>query len=233
MMATLFSNITSITSDDPQFTISPYTNINPHSELLLTVKFAPTSEGAKTTTLHINSNDPDTPVILFSLQGSGVKVPGPDIDVSTTSIDFGEVELGKSLVKNFLLKNLGDAALQISDMVSSNSQFTVTKVTNVPPGTTMSIQARFLPTSEGAKAGLITITSNDPDEATVIISVQGKGVLLPSPNIRISPTAVDFGDVEVNKSLTKNFSIYNDGSAILHIQSIASNTNQFRCPKCY
>jgi photosystem II stability/assembly factor-like uncharacterized protein len=220
-------NITGITSDDPQFTVSQYADVNPHSELLLTVKFTPTSEGAKTATLRISSNDPDTPVILFNLQGNGVKVPGPDIDVSTTSIDFGEVELGKSLVKNFLLKNLGDVALQISDMASSNSQFTVTKVTNVPPETTMSIQARFLPTSEGPKAGLITITSNDPDESTVIISVQGKGIIFPSPNIRISPTTIDFGDLEIGKSLTKNFNIYNDGSAILHIQSITSNTNQF------
>jgi len=226
-------NITSITSDDPQFTISQYTNVNPHSEILPTVKFTPTSEGAKTTTLRISSNDPDTPVVLVNLKGSGIKVPGPDIDVSPTNLAFGDVEVGQSLSQNFLLKNLGDAVLQISDMTSSNSQFTVTKVTAVPPGVTMSISVRFVPASLGTKVGIITITSNSPGEPTVVISVQGNGVLFPAPNIRIVPTTLDFGNVEVGKTLTKNLNIYNDGSIILQIQSITSGTNQFVVQNVY
>ena len=219
--------ITSVTTDDIQFTASQYTDVNPLSDITIIVKFTPSSAGSKLATLRIVSNDPDNPVVLVQLLGNGIKVPGPDINLSETSIDFAEVELGKSLTKNLMISNVGDAALLISSMTSNNTQFTITTVSTISPGATLAIPVKFTPASEGLKTGLIAITSNDPDESTVVISVKGSGIKFPMPNIRVSPSILDFGNVEVGTSLSKILYIYNDGNATLKISSITSNNILF------
>ncbi len=220
-------NIKSIVTDDAQFTVLGYSNVNPNSSIVVTIRFAPNSIGDKSSILRINSNDPDEPWVLVNLQGMGFKVPSPDINLSTTNINFGEVQVGKSLTKNFQIQNLGDALLQITNITSSNSQFTVTGMANVPSGGFITISVKFTPTSSGSKAGVIVISSNDPDEATVTLTVYGVGVVLPTPNIRVSPSILDFGDVEIGQIVRKNFYIYNDGNATLEIHRITSSDNQF------
>lgn len=220
-------NINSITSDDPQFTVLGYSNVNPNSSIVVTIRFTPNSIGNKASVLRINSNDPDESLVLVNLQGTGFRVPAPDINLSTTNINFGEVQVGKSLTKNFQIQNLGDALLQITSITSSNAQFTVTGVANVPAGAFITISVKFTPTSSGSKAGVITILSNDPDEPNITLTVQGIGVVLPTPNIKVSPSVLNFGDVEVGKTAIKSFNIYNDGNATLEIYRITTNDNQF------
>ncbi|MGB9596120.1 MAG: choice-of-anchor D domain-containing protein, partial [Candidatus Poribacteria bacterium] len=220
-------NIKSITSDDPQFSVLGYSNVNPNSSIAVTIRFTPNSIGNKSSILRINSNDPDESWVLVNLQGTGFKVPSPDINLSTTNINFGEVQVGKSLTKNFQIQNLGDALLQITNITSSNSQFTVTGMANVPVGGFITISVKFTPTSSGSKAGIITILSNDPDEASVTVAVQGVGVVIPTPNIRVSPSTLNFGDVEIGQTVRKNFYIYNDGNATLEINRITTSDNQF------
>jgi photosystem II stability/assembly factor-like uncharacterized protein len=219
--------ITGITTDDLQFTASSYSDVNPAGEITVNIKFTPTSIGAKTATLRITSNDPDESVILVALRGNAFRAATPDIDVTTTSINFGEVEVGQSFTKQFQISNIGDAILLISSITSSNSQFAVLNSANVPASSQVTISVKFTPVSSGTKAGIITINSNDPDESLVVVSVQGVGIVIPKPNIRISPIILDFGDVVVGESLIKNFYIYNDGLTLLQISSIASNNQRF------
>ncbi len=220
-------DIQNILTNDPQFTVSSFTDVNPSSEINVTITFSPTSIGDKTATLTITSNDPDEPNVFVSLQGKGFVVPKPRIRVIPTALDFGDVLIGRSLTKEISIFNDGDAVLQISSITSNNAQFTISNIGDVPPGQSITISIRFTPLSAGLKTGTITIVSNDPNEPTKTISVQGKGVNVPTPNIRVSTTNIDFGNVELGKSSTKDFRIYNDGDALLSISSITSSNNQF------
>ncbi|HGJ63868.1 TPA: choice-of-anchor D domain-containing protein, partial [bacterium] len=219
--------INSITIDDTQFTVSQYSEVSPSSSITVNVKFTPTSVGEKTSTLRISSNDPDEAIVLVTLKGNAFRLPTPEISVTPTSISFGDVDVGKSLTKTFQINNTGDAILNISSITSSNNQFVVLNSSNVPVGSQVTISVRFTPATAGAKAGLLTINSNDLDEPAVVVSVQGTGVVVPQPNIRVSPTSIDFGDVVLGESLIKYLNIYNDGSAVLQITSITSNNNRF------
>jgi len=219
--------INSITIDDPQFTVSQHTNVGAGSNITVNVKFTPTSIGEKTATLTINSNDPDEPIVLVPLKGNVFRLPTPDIAIAPTSINFGEVEVGKSSTKLFQISNTGDALLQITSITSSNSQFTVSGIGNVAIGSQITISVKFAPTSPGIKAALLTIKSNDPDESSVVVSIQGEGIVTPKPNISISPTTLDFGNIVLGNSLIKSFYIYNDGSATLQINSTTSNNTRF------
>lgn len=219
--------ISSITIDDSQFTVSQYSDVNPSSEITVNVRFAPTSIGDKAATLRINNNDPDESVVLVNLTGEVFRVPTPEIGISTTSLSFGDTDVGKSTTKTFQISNTGDAILQIASITSSNSQFTVSNVSNVAIGSQITISVKFTPTSAGTKAGILTINSNDLDESALVVSVQGVGITTPKPNISVSPSVLEFGDVTLGESLTKSFYIYNDGSAVLQISNIASNRTQF------
>jgi hypothetical protein len=220
--------IFNIVSSDPQFTVSSYSNVGPSSNITVKVNFEPVSQGVKTGTLSIITNDLDEPVLIVALQGTGTLTPVPDIRLSTSSLDFGEVQLNNSLDKSFQIFNDGGASLQISSITSSSSHFSILPYnSNVGPGAYINVTVRFAPLSTGTKVGNVTVKSNDPDESTKILSVQGRGVAAPVPDIRLSTSSINFGEVQIGNSSDKTFNIYNDGNAILTISSIVSNNAQF------
>jgi len=75
------------------------------------------------------------------------------------------------------------------------------------------IRAQFKPTSVGLKTGNFVIRSNDPNNSVVFVSLQGRASQ--EPNIRVSPTSILFGAVDMFKSLEEPLHIYNDGNIIL------------------
>jgi photosystem II stability/assembly factor-like uncharacterized protein len=216
-----------IIPNDSQFAVSSYSNVDPLSEIAVVVKFTPSSPGPKTAELTVVSNDPDEPTVSVPLEGKGIETLVPDIRVSTSSIDFGNVEVGGSLDKEFQIHNDGNATLQISSITSSNSQFVVLTDPDVEPGGVAAIPVRFVPSSSGSKTAVITIASNDPDESSKSVSVQGKGIQTLVPDIRVSTSSIDFGNVEVGGSLDKEFQIHNDGNVTLQISSITSDNSRF------
>jgi len=103
----------------------------------------------------------------------------PDMRVSQSSIDFGEVAEGESSEQTFTIYNDGDAVLQITSVKSNSSQFViVTQPDEVPPGGAASVKVKFSSSSSGVKTGTITIASNDPDVPSKSITI--KGTLLSS-----------------------------------------------------
>ena len=76
---------------------------------------------------------------------------------------------------------------------------------------------RFKPTSFGAKAGNITIFSNDPIQASVVVPVSGNA---PPPDIRVTGSAV-FGDVCAGATATRTIEIHNFGACNLNVTSVA------------
>jgi len=155
------------------------------------------------------------------LTGRGI---APNISVSSTSLDFGEVQIGESSFQTFTITNPGGAQLLITSITTSNSQFIISREEF---SSSWVVTVRFAPSSTGRKAGIVTITSNDPDQGSVIVSVAGTGTALPLPDISLSSTNLTFGSVDVGLSSSQALVVTNRGNADLIINSVSSSDGQF------
>jgi PKD repeat protein len=211
--------------------------IAPAGSRTLQVVFSPTSVGAKSAALSIPSNDPDEPTVTVPLSGVGVAAE-PDISVSPPSKDFGDVLVGSSSpAQTFTVSNVGGADLDVYTITITGTNANQFAKQNdnvsgetIAPGGSRTVQVVFGPTSAGAKVAALSIPSNDPDEPTVTVSLTGVGVV-PEPDISVSPTSKNFGDVAVGSSSSaQTFTVRNVGNADLDVYTITitgTNANQF------
>ncbi|MEJ2721494.1 MAG: choice-of-anchor D domain-containing protein, partial [bacterium] len=113
----------------------------------------------------------------------------PDIDVSETLIDYGEVFIGAEIPHMLTVTNAGTDVLAVSDISSSHPDYTVDIPSfTLAPGTSRDVAVTFAPTSVGMIAATMTITTNDPDEPTLDIELRGEG--LEPPVISVTPDAL-------------------------------------------
>ena len=142
------------------------------------VVFTPSSVGGKTALVTITSDDPDTPSLEVTLTGTGV-VEEPDITVTPTSVDFGSVTVGDSDSRTVTVKNDGTADLVITSVSTPADPFSVTddgcSGQTLAPAASCAVTVDFAPTSAGAFSDSIVISSDDPDESTVTVSLSGEG----------------------------------------------------------
>lgn len=146
--------------------------------------FHPSVLGVLTTTLSIVSNDLDELLNLIDLSGIGIAIPAPEIEVSSTNLNFGTVNVGSVATQTITISNTGNAPLLISSIVLSGTdalEFTVIGgtcgilITTVAPGTSCSVQILFHPLTAGAKEAELVILNNDPSEPMLRIAFTGDG----------------------------------------------------------
>ena len=186
-------SITGITATGP-FTVTPggATTVAPNGSRLVQVKFTPTVVGATTGVLTVRSNDPDTPNLSVTLQGTGTPTPPPKIEVTPASLYFGA-----SLPKYFfgLRVTIGNTSpctpLAVTGLSTGNPTFPITDNpvpatvpttvalggATIPPNGSRRYVVVFAPQSLGAFTGSLTITSNDPARSTVTVPLSGVCVL--------------------------------------------------------
>ena len=109
-------------------------------------------------------------------------LPSPQISVSSSSLDFGEVRVGDSSFTNLTISNSGSANLIIRQMTFSGADtldFNTRedKCTGVTLSQSQSctVQIVFSPHSTGSKSATLSISSNDPDTPTQTVSLSGSG----------------------------------------------------------
>jgi len=219
--------ISSITSTNPRFSVTAPAisfNVAAGAQALVTVRFAPTARGTQTATLSVNSNDPNRARVDVSLTGNGL---APVIDVTPTSLSFGNVKVGQNRDLQITARNTGDALLTISSITSSNAQFSVISPAspfNIAAGGNAVVNLRFAPTSAGARAGTLSINSNDPSRARVDVVLTGTGL---APIVEVTPQSLIFGNVATGENLIMKLAVRNTGNAPLNISSITSSDPQF------
>lgn len=161
-------------------------------------------------TLYVYSNDPANPSIAvsYTLTVNGV----PDITVSPTSINFGDVLANDQGVEKFTITNDGCETLNVTEITSSLAEFTVDISTfSLLPGESIDVEVTFTPTTVESYVGLLTITNNDT-EAT--INVSGNGIA--SATAQISPEFLDIDLEECDAIANETIEIANVGSATLN-----------------
>ena len=224
-------------------TLQPAVTIAPGGSSGFTVRFLPVAAGAADATLTIESNDSDTPLFTFTVNGSASDVPVPDINLRLASTPvpsggshpFADTRVQASTDAAFTLENLGTAVLNLTgspDRViiagANPDQFSVQSVlpASLAAGASTGLTIRFSPTSVGSKSASVSVPNDDPDagERPYVFSVSGKGV---TPNIAVKQGTTplpsgsgiySFAGVAVgNQGNAVAFIIENTGDAALNL----------------
>ena len=118
-----------------------------------------------------------------------VIVTEPDIWVTPTTKNFGEVQVGtKSPAQTFDVGNNGNADLDVGTITLTGSdpdQFEITfdavSGQTISPAGSDELQVKFTPSSSGTQTATLRIPSNDPDEDPLDVSLRGRGSSAPTP----------------------------------------------------
>ncbi|OQY29158.1 MAG: hypothetical protein B6244_04795 [Candidatus Cloacimonetes bacterium 4572_55] len=209
--------ITSITSNNGDFTtdFTVAVNLDPNSSQDVVVTYTPTAVETDNGTLTIAT---DANGLAVALTGVGTSAPVADFTISPDQFDFGSVNVGEQATTTVTLTNVGGAAGTILTVVSSNVDFTTDFIGQVAvaPGETQDVVITYAPTAAETDNAVLTVTT---DVEVLTVNLSGTGVQL-APEFAFSPTSLDFGTVTVGNTVEETFTITNNGTADLVIESI-------------
>ncbi|UCG52209.1 MAG: choice-of-anchor D domain-containing protein [Candidatus Latescibacterota bacterium] len=155
----------------------------------------------------INNNDPLNPVVNVPAH---LDVTGaPDIAVSPALLDYGQQFVGAVTTDSVIVCNEGTDVLTVSDMSTDESDYTVAPTSaTLNPGECQTVEVTFAPTSVAVIPGVLTITSDDPDEPTIEVTLQGEG--LEPPVVSVTPDSLG-DDLFTGESSTHTLTVGNLG----------------------
>lgn len=156
----------------------------------------------------------------------------PQIGVSPPSKDYGDVAVAGSSSQVFTISNGGTADLVVSGMtLTDTTNFSLDAAGgpggcgNVTPtivaGDNCTVSVAFSPQSAAAFNETFSVASNDGTNPTVDVALTGNGVTGPTPNISVSPSSIDFGEVNVGDTPAGEVTLSNTGPADLVVSDIA------------
>jgi hypothetical protein len=211
-------HIDSLYTTSSLFTLS-FTDSVIENSAILSVSFSPTEFGPDTATLYIESNDPDEGIVEVLLTGFGY-YPSPDIELESTSIDFGGVMDGLTGTQFLHVYNTGDAGLDLDTMYCTGNFSVMPGSGTVDASDTLALEVTFAPDDEASFDGTLTIVAgNDPDEDTLTVNLSGNGTPQ-APIMVLSDDSLYFGAIEVGQTVTRQTTIYNTGLQDLEVEEL-------------
>ena len=128
-------------------------------------------------------------VLLLLVNGSTISAT-PRIVVDQPIYDFGSITNGSQVLHDFVIRNAGDAKLEINRVVSSCEACLRTSLekTNIPPGGESVLHARLdLRLLDGTVSRAISIYCNDPNNDSLVVGLTGVVV----PFYQVTPPEID------------------------------------------
>ncbi len=142
----------------------------------------------------------------------------PVIAVTPETMNFGSLYPGYPATQVLTISNLGAATLQISNLLFSNVQYSAEHNTlSIVPGGSFDLEITALLTQLGTVNGQLTITSNDPGQQTLNVSLLASGI--PAPQISAAPEAVNITMQQYDLA-TQQITIANTGGSPLQISQL-------------
>ena len=176
-LATL--EVTDIVSTNDAFSIDITTfSVEPGNSQLVEIIFTPDEEVFFEGLIQIASNDPQTTVFDVMVSGAGL-LPYPEIIASPAQIVFDTTTVGQSIQEPLTISNTGLATLEIFNISSSNSVFTVDITsTTIEPGNSQDIVVTFTPELKLQYDATLEIENNDPQNGLLEVDLSGYGYIL-------------------------------------------------------
>lgn len=192
----------------------------------INVDVTPAADGAVSTNVVIDSDDPNAPQITVPLTANGVS---PEINVrragstvaSGATDQQGTVNVGTTQTVTYTVENVGTADLSVSTPTFSNLTNVSTPVLTANPASPVAASANTTFTftysvgSAGAYSFDVTVPNNDADEGTYTFTVIGTGS---GPEIEVQidgAVAIDTSTVTVSGAVTNQTTV---------VQAVISNT---------
>ena len=231
-------------------TSTPATSLSAGFSTTFSVSFSPTALGSRTAALHIASSDADENPFDLVLTGTGTS---PEVEIEhpagvglvdgISSVDYGTVNVGSTLVKTFTVRNTGTSSLTglaLSKTGTNSSLFTLSSLstTSLAIGASTTFTVAYAPNAVAAHSATIRLSSNDLDESPFDIAVTGSGIApeiaIEAPvgtNLSDNASTITFPATEAgNTSDPVTFTVRNTGSATLTglaLSKVGTNTADF------
>ena len=192
--------------------------LNPGQQVVLSITFSPDAAASFNGNLALTS-DASGGTANVPLSGTGDAVPAADLTLSTTSINFGQVQIGSKVTRSLTLTSTGNAPLTISAITVAGAQFSdgsPSLPVTLQPQQQLTLTLTYQPTTEGSDSGTLTVASND-SSGPATVSLGGSGTTAASPQLTVNPTAVDFGSVPLNTPGNKTVTLTSSGTAAVTI----------------
>ncbi len=154
-------------------------SLAPGSGDSVVIRFSPLLAGSFSASLDIATNDPLAPNYRIPLSGSGS--PIDPVSVYGRQVDFGKVLIDSVGSITFLISNIGNARLILSNFRiagpdAAEFSFDPPSATYADPGMSLQIKLYFRPKSTGQKTAQFLFDSNDPRDPNGAVSLSGNAV---------------------------------------------------------
>jgi hypothetical protein len=186
-------------------------SIQPGSGVELEVHFSPVSGGDRTGIITVSSSDPVKPAVPIEVVGVG---DGPKVCPDPMPIvDFGDVEVGRTVEEMVYLHNCGTMPLDIGEVWITDAtgreesdEYALaagaTTTATLQPGEDLLIPVTFSPIFAGQVNGRMYFTSNDPIVPQAFVNLTGRGVIPPACELIPSTENLGFGSAAVGYNPT-------------------------------
>jgi hypothetical protein len=153
-------------------------------------------------------------------------------------IPFGDVTVSTVATRIVTVTNSGTADLIVGTLAQIDALAAPYTLVNngctgagatVSPASSCMVGVRFSPLAAGASSDSFDIPSNDPDTASVTVSMTGTGTVAAVPDITVTDSVapntdllVPYGDVNVGSVVTETVTVTNNGGAALNISAVGA-----------
>jgi hypothetical protein len=200
------------------------TTLSPNGTCDVRVRFNPTTTGAKSATVTIESNAPDETV---DLSGTGIQT---ELTAQPDSLDFGsqDIDDGETAEQVSTVTNSGSDPVDLDAVTITGTDAAdfsratglgddCTAATTLNAGDSCKVGVVFDPTTTGAKSAVVTVESNAPDET---IDLNGDGT---QTELSVSPASQSFGSQDIDDGSTPEqpSTVTNTGTEAVTLTSVA------------
>ena len=183
-----------------------------------------TPAGASTGQITFTSNDPAQPSLVVPV--TITVVPRPRLAVTPTPLSFADTFTGSTAQLQILLRNDGNAPLNLTGITSDSAPFDIVPVTfpvTLAAGSSRPVTVRFRPDPAASFTGRMSFSTDPVLPAAVALNVSGRGIT--PPVLRVDPSAGITLSLEKGRTGSRPLTISNDGGSALNWQAAITQSS--------
>jgi hypothetical protein len=206
--------ISKLTRTDPNFstTLNLPVTLAAGQSMQFVAMFTPTFVGHINAALILTSSATNSHLNIY-VHGGGKNTGSGSLVPSASSLSFSGVQVGSSQTLPETITNNGGTNITVSSISVKNSQFSFAAPglpLTLAAGHSMTLNVTFTPTSSNSTSGNLTVASSVPN---VVVPLSGAAGAAGS--LRVTPGALNFGQVAVGSKVNKTGTLSASGASVV------------------